>query len=118
MNKMKEALKLLELSLKEQKKDPDNQVIKAGVIKSFEVSFEYVWKAFKHLGNDAGYEIYNPRDAIKSAAELGIISDFEKWKDFLNSRNLSVHDYLGVTDKEMMELSNNFLKEAKKIKWD
>jgi len=117
MNKMDEAIKLLQLSLGELNKDPDNKVIMAGVIKAFEISFEYIWKAFKKLGTEVGNEVYNPRDAIKAASEMGLISDFDTWKEFLNSRNLSVHDYLGVADKELLELAKSFLKEVKKIKW-
>ncbi len=114
---MDEAINLLELSLAELKKDADNKVIMAGVIKAFEISFEYIWKAFKKLGNEAGNEVYSPRDAIKVASEMGLIADFDTWKEFLNSRNLSVHDYLGVADKEMLALAKSFLKEVKKINW-
>jgi nucleotidyltransferase substrate binding protein (TIGR01987 family) len=117
MNKLDEAVDLLKLSLEEYERDPDNKVIIAGVIKSFEISFEYVWKSFKKIGNEAGNEVYNPRDAIKSASEMGLIEDFEIWKQFLNARNLSVHDYLGVTDKEILEISKSFLGEIAKIKW-
>jgi nucleotidyltransferase substrate binding protein (TIGR01987 family) len=115
MNKLEDALDLLELSLNEHKANPDNQVIIAGVIKAFEISFEYIWKGFKQVGAAAGNEIYSPRDAIKSAAEMGLIDDFEVWKKFLNSRNLSVHDYLGVTSQELLSLAKDFLKEAKKV---
>lgn len=117
MNKLDDALHLLKLSLEESKKDPENKVIIAGVIKSFEISFEYVWKAFKKIGNEAGNEVYSPRDAIKAASEIGMIEDFDVWTQFLNARNLSVHDYLGVTDKEILEISKKFLEEAKKITW-
>lgn len=117
MNKLNDAIGLLKLSLKESEKDPENKVIVAGVIKSFEISFEYVWKAFKKIGNEAGNEVYNPRDAIKSASEMGLIEDFDLWKQFLNARNLSVHDYLGVTDKEILETAKTFLKEVNKVKW-
>lgn len=117
MNKIKDAFKLLELSLAQQEKDPKNIVLIAAVIKSFEISFVYAWKHFKKLGAEAGYEIYNPRDAIKAALEMGLIENFEKWKEYLNSRNLSVHDYLGVGNDEILELAKSFHKESKKIKW-
>lgn len=117
MNKLNDALKLLNLAIKQHDSDPENIVLIAAVIKAFEISFEYIWKAFKIAGSDAGYEIYNPRDAIKAALELEMIDDFDKWKEFLNSRNQSVHDYLGVADKEILTLAKNFLKESKKIKW-
>lgn len=117
MSKFDEALKLLELSIKQQDDDPKNPVLIAAVIKAFEISFEYSWKEFKRVGSEAGSEIYSPRDAIKSALEMGLINDFEKWKEFLNARNLSVHDYIGVSDKEILSLAKNFLKESKKIKF-
>jgi uncharacterized protein with HEPN domain len=49
---------------------------------------------------------------------MGIIDDFDKWKEFLNSRNLSVHDYFGVADPEILALSKSFYKEAKRINFD
>jgi len=118
MSKTHEALNLLNLSIEQHEKDKSNIVLIAAVIKAFEISFEYLWKAFKKIGTDAGYEIYSPRDAIKSALEMGIIDDFDKWKEFLNSRNLSVHDYLGVADHEILVLAKNFYKEAKRINLD
>lgn len=117
MNKLEEAITLLNLSLQQHEADKDNIVLIAAVIKSFEISFEYIWKEFKRIGSEAGTEIYSPRDAIKAALEIGLISDFERWKEFLNARNLSVHDYLGVKDEDILIIAKNFLVAAKKINW-
>jgi nucleotidyltransferase substrate binding protein (TIGR01987 family) len=116
MNKLKEAIKLLKDSIELHEKNPENKVIIAGLIKAFEISFEYMWKTFKKIGTEAGNEIYNPRDSIKTAAEMGLIKDFELWKEFLNARNLSVHDYLGVSDDEIIDICKKFLIEINKVK--
>lgn len=115
VNKLEESIKLLNTAIAELKKNPENKVIFAGVVKCFEICFEYIWKAFKREASNAGYEVYNPRDSIKAAAEIGLISDLESWKRFLNARNLSVHDYVGIPDETMEEAIKDFQKELKKI---
>lgn len=115
--KLEDSIELLNTALSEAKKDPSNKVIFAGVVKCFEVTFEYVWKAFKQEANAAGYEAYNPRDSIKAAAEMGIINDFEVWKKLLNARNLTVHDYIGVSDESLPGIIKEFQKELRKIDW-
>ncbi len=117
MSKLLEASKLLKQAIKQHEESPENKVLIAGVIKTFEVLFEYVWKEFKKIGEQDGREIYSPRDAIKSALEMNLVKDFDIWKEYLNTRNLSVHDYLGVGDKQIIQTAKAFQKEVKNINW-
>jgi len=89
-------------------KAPHDRLAFAGASKCFEVAFEYAWKWFKRQADDAGFEVYGPRDSIKAAAQLGIIQDIERWERFLHARNLSVHDYLGISDKDFLEAMSDF----------
>jgi len=43
-------------------------------------------------------------DALRFAAQLQIIDDLDVWNQFLNARNLSVHDYVGMDDATMLQL--------------
>lgn len=113
--KLKDSIDLLKLSYKAHKKNADDKLINAALAKSFEVAFEYLWKYFKQIGSNEGYEIYSPRDAIKAALSMKIISDATLWENFLSHRNLSVHDYVGVDSKETPAIVKEFLAEVEKI---
>ena len=58
MNKLNNSYQLLSDALSQYSKDSNNKVLIAAVIKTFEIAFEYTWKAFKKLGIEDGREIY------------------------------------------------------------
>lgn len=89
-------------------KAPADRLAFAGASKCFEVAFEYAWKWCKRQADDSGFEVYGPRDSIKAAAQLGLIQDLQRWERFLHARNLSVHDYLGISDKDFLEAMSDF----------
>ncbi len=106
--KLSQAFSLLESALEQSATDPDNRVLRAALAKAFESTFEYLWKALKREADQAGLETYSPRDALKAAVQLKLIDDLELWNQFLNARNLSVHDYVGMDDEEMIGLVQKF----------
>lgn len=111
--KLTDAVKLLSEALRCLKREPTNPVLFAGVSKAFEVSFEYAWKHLKRHADSAGLEVYSPRDAIKVGAQLRLIDDIEMWDSFVNARNQSVHDYIGIADKDFLPLIIKFEKEVR-----
>ncbi len=64
---------------------------------------------------DEGLDIFSPKEAIKQAGRLGLIDNVEKWLEYLEDRNLAVHDYLGVSDEAYIETIRDFAVEAKKL---
>lgn len=113
--KLKQAYSLLSAALKSARKNSRDQLKFAALSKTFEVAFEYAWKLFKRSGDQAGMEVYSPRDALKAAAQLKLIEDLELWDSFLNMRNLSVHDYIGVENEEFLPIVERFEGELKRI---
>ena len=114
-DRLKQSLALLTTALKEAKRYPKDMVRHAGLAKSFETTFEYAWKDFKQQADAAGIEGYSPRDAIKAAAQLGLIADLELWNSMLNARNLSVHDYLGIGDSEYLRWGEALRQEIQRL---
>ena len=110
--KLKSALELLAAAIVEAKQKPKDRLRFAALAKTFEVAFEYGWKLLKRAADQAGLEVYSPRDAIKAGAQLGLIADIEVWNQFLNARNLSVHDYIGVDNFALLPLTEGFHKSA------
>lgn len=114
-DKFHQSVKELRSAYKRKKESLDDYLIYAGIAKCFEVALEYTWKYLKQELEDAGLDPYSPKDVVKTAGREGIITDVEKWIKFINVRNIAVHDYLGVTQKEYLETIGEFLVEIGKI---
>ena len=108
--KLRESRELLRECIAALNLKPKDRLLSAATSKSFEVAFEYAWKALKRSADKAGMEVYSPRDAIKAAAQLNLIQDIKLWDSFLNARNLSVHDYVGISDRDFLPLVIDFEK--------
>ncbi len=107
-NKFIESIALLENALTYQSKALSEPFYFAGIVKSFEASMEYVWKYFRYEAIEAGLMVSSPRDAIKQAANLGIIDSLEEWLSFLKARNVSVHNYISIPQDEYLILINRY----------
>ncbi len=68
----------------------------AGLIKTFEFSFELSWKVLKDLLFYEGHDVKVPRAVIRKSFEVDYIdeSDCETLLDALDKRNLLSHAYL------------------------
>ena len=103
-DKLNDAVENLARALTFEKKAKSDPFYSAGLAKSFEICFEYAWKYFRRVAAEHGLEAFSPRDAIKTAGRLELIRDVETWLSYLEDRNLSVHDYLGVSDQDYVLL--------------
>lgn len=67
----------------------------AGLIQTFEFTFELLWKTLKDLLEFEGYDAASPRSAIRTALEAKHISALqcESLLGALNKRNLIAHTY-------------------------
>lgn len=111
--KLHESLLQLRAALKFYDATPKERALRfLAVVKAFEVATEYAWKALKERVEAEGMETLSPKDAVRVAARLGIISSAEAWIRFINTRNSSVHDYFGISEKRFVEITRQFLKEA------
>lgn len=113
--KFKGSVKELERALTFQNKAVEDPFYFAGIAKSFEICLEYAWKELKRRVIEEGLEAFSPKEAIRLAGRLGFIDNVEKWLDFLEDRNLAVHDYLGISNEDYLQTIREFLAEAKKI---
>ena len=78
----------------------------AGLIKTFEFSFELSWKVLKDLLYYEGYEVNGPRAIIRKGFESGYVNEYdcEILLDALEKRNLLSHAYREVTAQEAATL--------------
>jgi nucleotidyltransferase substrate binding protein (TIGR01987 family) len=85
------------------------------VSKAFEIAVEYAWKELKRRVEDEGIEAISPKEAVRQAARIGIISNAENWLNYLDLRNSGVHDYFSVEEKDLVAYASDFLKESRKV---
>jgi len=75
-----------------------------GLIKAFEYTYELAWTTLKnYLEYQGETELFGPRDAIRKAYQLGLISGGEVWMDMLKSRNKTSHIYNQETADEIAQ---------------
>ena len=116
MKKFKESIDALEHALTFADKAKKDDFYASGIAKKFEICFEYTWKYFKQRANAEGLEVFSPKEAIKLAGRMGLIDNVEKWLNFLEDRNIGVHDYLGMPEDRYLKTIQEFFREVKKIK--
>lgn len=114
-SKFEEAVRALEHALGFECKIQEDDFYFGGIAKAFETAIEYAWKYFRSEALDAGLDVPSPREAIKQAANLGLIEDLEAWLGLLKTRNIAVHDYIGLPRNEYLEQIKLFAKLSKKL---
>ncbi|MES2558389.1 MAG: nucleotidyltransferase substrate binding protein [Bacteroidota bacterium] len=96
------ALNGLQQALEEFQEDETSEVVKVGMIKFFEMTYELAWLTMKDYHENQGENgIMGSKDAIKLSSERGLIQDPDAWFDMVDSRKLSVHTYDGETATEI-----------------
>lgn len=65
----------------------------AGLVQSFEFTFELAWKTLKDYLQNQGLEVQFPREVIKQAFSAQLIEDGAMWIEMLDKRNELTHTY-------------------------
>ena len=73
--------------------DAPSVVERAGLIQFFEMAFELAWKLLKDYEEQEGLTAKTPREAIKLAYQVGLISRGHDWMNALQDHNLMAHTY-------------------------
>jgi len=103
-NNFNKALTSLQIAIEEYREDEDSEVVKVGMIKFFEMTYELAWNTMKDYYEDQGETgIQGSKDAIKLSSGRGLISNAQSWFDMVNSRRLSVHTYDEETANEVAQ---------------
>ena len=87
----------------------NNDLLRAGLIQTFEFTFELAWKTMKDKLEYGGIEANLPRDVIQEAFRAGYISDDKAWIDALKRRNEMSHLYdQALTKKTEASIRSSF----------
>jgi len=103
-NNFNKALSKLQSAIWTLKEDDENETLKAGMIKFFEMVYELAWNTLKdYYENQGETNIQGSKDAIKLAFSRGLIGNSDNWFKMVDSRKLSVHTYDENTANEIAE---------------
>lgn len=96
---------------------PDtHEVIQAGVVKNFEITYELAYKLIdRWLHEQLGLPttvLGTRRNRFRIAVENGLIRDFERWVTFHKARNASSHEYDQVRFVEIYRVAVEFRHDA------
>ena len=81
-----------------------NELEMAGLVQTYEFTFELCWKTLKDKLVYDGYSVDSPREAIRRAFGAGLIGHIDCWFHALESRNLFVHTYDDSSAEEAVSL--------------
>lgn len=101
--------------LSEDQKD----AVRAGVIQNFEFTYELCWKFMKrwlqvNLGSTY-VEGVTRRELFRLSAENRLLNDIDRWMEYHDARNETVHTYDEDTAEDVFETARQFLGDAKKL---
>jgi len=81
----------------------DDDIILDAAIQRFEFTFENSWKTIKLWLKQKGIDALSPKDCIKEAFKMGLITDEAAYLSLLECRNLTSHTYNLKTAMEVYE---------------
>lgn len=76
----------------------------AGLVQTFEYTFELAWKTLKDFLESEGVVAATPRQVLQEAFKANFIIDGHTWIDALEKRNLLAHSYSKELSKKAVEL--------------
>lgn len=76
----------------------------AGLVQSFEFTFELAWKTLKDYQTMMGIPLNFPREVLKEAFKTGFIKDGHLWISMLDDRNELTHCYSDEQSKKAIHL--------------
>ena len=89
--------------------DQTNDLLRDGLIKRFEFTFELAWKTLKAIFEDEGLTGLNsPKTVLREAFSAGLITKDELWLAMLNDRNTTTHIY---NEQLAIEICSKIIKE-------
>lgn len=110
---MEKALQITEGKFIQQDISTDEiELLKAGVIQNFEITYELCWKFMKRwIESNVSAEVVDgvPRkELFRLAAENRLITDVDEWMEYHRARNISSHIYDHKISDEVYQISQKF----------
>ncbi|CAJ0841908.1 10674_t:CDS:2 [Entrophospora sp. SA101] len=82
----------------------------AGTIQTFEVSYELAYKTCRKILSLRGTHVYTAKEVFRITGLEGLIPNTEPWFDYVDKRNITVHEYYEKIMEEVYPILPQFLK--------
>lgn len=92
---------------------PYTVIVRDASIQRFEYTFEIAWKLFKKVAKVDGIEVTSPRQALRAAYQMGLITDIDIWFEMLEDRNMTSHTYDQYIANKVYESAKRLPQELK-----
>ena len=113
---LEKAIAQLHVGIAQSKGDPDNDLLRDGVIQRFEYTMDLSWKLIqrylKHIAQVEESAIRTKKDLFREAGRLGLISNVEAWFGYYEARNETSHTYDPQIAQSVFEQAELFLPDA------
>ncbi len=73
--------------------EPNDRILRSGLIQNFEFTFELSWKTMKDFLSEQGIEVKSPKETLRQAIQLDLVHDGDSWMKALADRNITSHAY-------------------------
>jgi len=101
------SFEVLQRRIDDYKKEPDEDVYQLALIHAFDISIEISHKTIRDYLENVGLEINSPKDAIRHAFQVQLVSDAEAWMEALETRDLTSDVY----DDEVLHETLDFIQQ-------
>ncbi len=116
---LEKALARLDEALAMSREQPENDVIRDGVIQRFEYTMDLCWKLLQRYLMDVAQigieQIRTKRDLFREAARLKLLSSAEPWFVHYDARNRTSHVYDSAVAAEIFGRIPAFLQDAREL---
>lgn len=103
-------------NLSEVLSEEKSELVRDASIKRFELAFDLAWKAVKaYLETVEGTKCASPKQCFREAYRNGLIEYSDKWLDFVDMRNKTVHTYHEDLAEEIYAKLPEVLSHLKKL---
>ena len=113
---LEKAINQLKSGLNQSHADPDNELLRDGVIQRFEYTMDLSWKMIqrylKHIAQVEESAIRTKKDLFREAGRLGLITNVEAWFGYYEARNETSHTYDPQIAESVFEQAELFLPDA------
>lgn len=92
---------------------PYTVIVRDASIQRFEYTFEIAWKLFKKVAKVDGIEVTSPRQALRAAYQMRLITDIDIWFEMLEDRNMTSHTYDQYIANKVYESAKRLPQELK-----
>ncbi len=116
LDPLEKAIGQLKSGIQQSKVDPDNELLRDGVIQRFEYTMDLSWKMIqrylKHIAQVEESAIRTKKDLFREAGHLGLITNVEAWFGYYEARNETSHTYDPQIAESVFEQAELFLPDA------